>query len=127
MQSRYGLPPSSATYTCLIHACVRNKQIGQALNVLDQMRERLGTSPDTATYSMLINGCATSSPHLTRGLQLADEALQQRVDISAEVLQGLVTSGLRRRPPAAVVQQIQEFSKKHNVPTTEKSRERLEG
>lgn len=125
MEPQHGVAPSCATYAALMHACVRNKQTGRALDLLAQMRDRLSCSPDNATYSLLINACVSSGQHLSAGVRLADEALQQRIDISPDVIQNLITAGLRRQPPAALLEQIRQLVQTHNVPINEKISERL--
>ncbi|CAH8388805.1 unnamed protein product [Eruca vesicaria subsp. sativa] len=50
-----GTSPNAVTYTLVIQAFVEKKRVGEALMVLDRMRER-GCSPNRVTASVLIQG-----------------------------------------------------------------------
>jgi len=51
----YDLTPNVQVYTCLIQACLHNKQVKKALQVHDRMAK--DCRPDSKAYSVLISGC----------------------------------------------------------------------
>jgi pentatricopeptide repeat protein len=53
---KYGFKINVHALTCLISACLANKQLPRALKVFDRMR-REGPAPDAMTYDKLVNGC----------------------------------------------------------------------
>merc|ERR1719277_1005811 len=52
----YGMKPNLHVYTCLIQACVRNRQIHKSWGVFGSMLQS-GVAPDAVTYGTLIHGC----------------------------------------------------------------------
>merc|ERR1719146_189464 len=53
----HGFRPNIQVYTCLIQACIHNRQIDRALNLHDTMIEEAGCQPDEKLYSVLSRGC----------------------------------------------------------------------
>jgi pentatricopeptide repeat protein len=124
VKNRYNLEPSGPTFTALLQACVRNKQPNQALKIFHELRNQSTITLDASMYSTLIGAC-TQANMVRTGIQLAEEALQKSIDVPSDVLQNLVVSGIRRRPPVVEMNQISDFVEKYNVPIDDKSRERL--
>merc|ERR1719330_241888 len=56
LEEKYSMKPNLHVFTCLIHACVRNRQIRKSWDVFGNML-RAGVSPDAITYGSLIHGC----------------------------------------------------------------------
>merc|ERR1712232_1270483 len=52
----HGFRPNIHVYTCLIQACIHNRQLGRALALHDTLIEE-GCLPDEKTYSVLVRGC----------------------------------------------------------------------
>merc|ERR1719502_521648 len=47
-------------YTCLLQACIQNRQLGRALQLHDSMITEAGVQPDAKTYAVLARGCLTA-------------------------------------------------------------------
>merc|ERR1719378_1603508 len=58
--AKNGLRPNLQVYTCLMQACIQNRQIERALAVHDTMVSD-GVQPDEKCYSVLVRGCLQSS------------------------------------------------------------------
>merc|ERR1719221_962584 len=56
VEREYGMKPNLHVYTCLIQACVRNRQIHKGWGVFASMLQS-GVAPDAVTYGTLIHGC----------------------------------------------------------------------
>merc|ERR1719277_1162266 len=56
VEPEYGMKPNLHVYTCLIQACVRNRQVQKSWEVFGSMFQA-GTVPDAVTYGALIHGC----------------------------------------------------------------------
>merc|ERR1719277_1598994 len=56
VESRYGQKPNLYVYTCLIQACVQNKQVRRSWEIFEQML-RSGIEPDAITYGTSVHGC----------------------------------------------------------------------
>jgi len=56
---RFGFKINVHALTCLISACLANRQLGRALKVFDRMRAE-GPAPDAMAYEKLVNGCLRS-------------------------------------------------------------------
>ena len=54
--------PDVITYSALISACGRGKQLERALEIFDKMQQQ-GIEPNIITYSALISACAVSNWH----------------------------------------------------------------
>ena len=55
LPKKYGFQPTTPEMTCLISACLMNKQLDRALTVYTSMRTR-GPTPDPITFERLISG-----------------------------------------------------------------------
>jgi len=55
LPKKYGFQPTTPEMTCLISACLMNKQLDRALAVYTSMRTR-GPTPDPITFERLISG-----------------------------------------------------------------------
>jgi len=53
----HGFRPNIQVYTCLIQACIHNRQVDKALQLHDTMIEEAGCQPDQKLYSVLARGC----------------------------------------------------------------------
>jgi len=53
----HGFRPNIQVYTCLIQACIHNRQVDRALQLHDTMIEEAGCQPDEKLYSVLGRGC----------------------------------------------------------------------
>merc|ERR1719359_935513 len=53
---KYGFELNIQVYTCLMSACISNKELSKALQVLEQMK-MAGCVPDGKTYQTILNGC----------------------------------------------------------------------
>jgi len=60
VEKEYGMKPNLHVYTCLIQACVRNKQIRRSWEVFGGMLCSQ-TPPDAITYGTVIQGCVYHS------------------------------------------------------------------
>lgn len=56
VEQQYGMKPNLHVFTCLIQACVRNRQIRKSWEVFGSML-RSGVAPDAITYGTLVHGC----------------------------------------------------------------------
>eukprot|EP00932_Pfiesteria_piscicida_P007125 SRR837773.17111.p2 GENE.SRR837773.17111~~SRR837773.17111.p2 ORF type:complete len:212 (+),score=77.51 SRR837773.17111:68-637(+) len=56
LESKYGMSPNLYLFTCLIQACVRNRQIRKSWQVFGQMF-LTGVMPDAIAYGTVIHGC----------------------------------------------------------------------
>merc|ERR1719248_80404 len=54
---QHGFHPNIQVYTCLIQACIHNRQMDKALQLHDTMIEEAGCQPDQKLYSVLGRGC----------------------------------------------------------------------
>jgi len=70
---KYGFELNAQVYTCLMSACVSNKQLSKALQVLEQMK-MASCSPDGKTYQTLLNGCLKLD-ELEHAVEIVDDAL----------------------------------------------------
>merc|ERR1719387_429657 len=57
LRAAYGLRPNIQVYTCLMQACLQNKQVGRALEVHDEMVRELQAPPDQKAFNVLLGGC----------------------------------------------------------------------
>jgi pentatricopeptide repeat protein len=56
IRREYGVAPNLHVHTCLIQACVQNKQLQRAWDMFNAML-RSGVVPDAITYGAVIHGC----------------------------------------------------------------------
>lgn len=118
MQSRFGLEPSGPTYTSLLQACVRNKQLSQALKIFQDIcnpDRKNAITPDAAMYTMLISGC-TQANMVGQGAELAEGALQKHINVSEDVIQSLVAAGIKKKPSPVVMKQLRDLAEKYKIP-----------
>ena len=47
-------------YTCLLYACLQNRQLPRALKLHDSMITEAGVEPDAKTYAVLTRGCVAA-------------------------------------------------------------------
>lgn len=130
MRSSFGLEPSMLTYTCLMQACVRNRQTLKALELFSQMKQRgsANLAPDQVTYGTLISGCAFAN-FISQGVDLLEQALQDKVEVQADSLNNLITAALRKKMVSdnhLVNQKLYDLLMKNSqLPIQEKLKERL--
>merc|ERR1719181_258967 len=55
LPDKHGFKANAQAHTCLISACVINKQMGKAMKVFEKMKSK-GPVPDSMTYEKLIGG-----------------------------------------------------------------------
>jgi len=70
---KYSFELNAQVYTCLMSACISNKQLPKALQVLEQMK-MASCSPDGKTYQTLLNGCLKLD-ELEHAIKIVDDAL----------------------------------------------------
>jgi pentatricopeptide repeat protein len=70
---KYGFELNAQVYTCLMSACISNKQLSKALQVLEQMK-MASCSPDGKTYQTLLNGCLKHD-ELEHAAKIVDDLL----------------------------------------------------
>merc|ERR1719482_1673006 len=54
---RFDFQANIHVYTCLIQACIQNRQLPRALQLHDSMIQEAGVEPDDRTYAVLARGC----------------------------------------------------------------------
>jgi pentatricopeptide repeat protein len=69
---KYGFELNAQVYTCLMSACISNKQLSKSLQVLEQMKMAKCT-PDGKTYQTLLNGCLKHDD-LVHAVKIVDDA-----------------------------------------------------
>jgi pentatricopeptide repeat protein len=117
VQVQFDLRPSVPTYTALLQACVRNKQVSQALKKFREISHpscKVAVAPDATMYTTLISGC-TQANMVGPGLELAEEALQKQFNVSDDVLQSLVAAGLKKKQLAASMKQFPKLAEKCKI------------
>merc|ERR1719453_2822233 len=57
---RFDLQANIQVYTCLIYACLQNRQLPRALKLHDSMITEAGVEPDAKTYAVLTRGCVAA-------------------------------------------------------------------
>merc|ERR1719191_1010691 len=70
---KFGFEINAQVYTCLMSACISNKQLSRALSVLEQMK-MAGCALDGKTYQTILNGCLKMDD-LDRAVKIVDDAL----------------------------------------------------
>jgi len=123
MEAKSGLEPTLHTYSCLIQACIRNKQTCQALEVFQKMKEGKVNVLDSNLYTTLINGCS-SAYSIASGVQLIEEAMSSQVEISTETIENLISAASRKHAPPNL-SKLQNVVQKYKVPIKETARSRL--
>merc|ERR1719235_1863403 len=56
LSTKGGLKPNIQVFTCLIQACIQNRQLQQALDLHNEVIEA-DCEPDQKTYTVLVRGC----------------------------------------------------------------------
>merc|ERR1719191_731582 len=59
LSAKNGLKPNIQVFTCLIQACIHNRQLQRALELHDEVIEAC-CEPDQKTYNVLVRGCMWS-------------------------------------------------------------------
>jgi len=67
-------------YTCLLQACIQNRQLGRALQLHDSMITEAGVQPDAKTYAVLARGCLTAG-----SLEKASSAVRVAYGLSSSL------------------------------------------
>merc|ERR1719408_1096795 len=57
---RFQFQANIHVYTCLLQACIQNRQLGRALQLHDSMITEAGVQPDAKTYAVLARGCVSA-------------------------------------------------------------------
>merc|ERR1719420_1759485 len=57
LTTRHGLRPNIQVYTCLMQACLNNKQLDKAMAAHDRMTADSHCKPDERAYTALVRGC----------------------------------------------------------------------
>merc|ERR1719231_1944498 len=57
LTSKHGLHPNIQVYTCLIQACLNNRQLEKAMAAHDMMIADAHCKPDERAYTALVRGC----------------------------------------------------------------------
>merc|ERR1719456_231497 len=70
---KYGFELNIQVYTCLMSACITNKELSKAVQVLEQMKVA-GCAPDGKTYQTLLNGCLKHD-ELEHAVKIIDDVL----------------------------------------------------
>jgi len=70
---KYGFELNAQVYTCLMSACISNKQLSKALQVLEQMK-MASCPPDGKTFQTLLNGCLKHD-ELEHAVKIVDDVL----------------------------------------------------
>merc|ERR1719456_1186235 len=72
---KYNFELNIQVYTCLMSACISNKELPRALQVLEQMK-MAGCQPDGKTYQTILNGCLKLDD-LDHAVKIVNDALGQ--------------------------------------------------
>merc|ERR1719446_1345210 len=64
-----GLKPNIQVYTCLLQACIHNRQLQRALELHDEVIVE-NCQPDQKTYNVLVRGCMWSG-NLKKAVEMA--------------------------------------------------------
>eukprot|EP00929_Paragymnodinium_shiwhaense_P009793 TRINITY_DN11412_c0_g1_i1.p1 TRINITY_DN11412_c0_g1~~TRINITY_DN11412_c0_g1_i1.p1 ORF type:complete len:992 (-),score=336.10 TRINITY_DN11412_c0_g1_i1:447-3422(-) len=107
-RTSYNVRPNIQVYTCLIQACILNKQVKRALTAHDAMVHEQSCFPDAKFYAVLVGGCVQAGSLQeavqvarcayrlpSRMLATAPERRGQAVGVENKVLQDLAAK-LRR-------------------------------
>jgi len=86
MEREYGRKPNLYVYTCLIQACVQNKQVRRSWHIFNEML-RAGVMPDAITYGTMIHGCVYANK-LDLAMTLVRHALMLPTPTEAAMKRG---------------------------------------
>lgn len=123
MSTVYRMEPSMQTYTCLIQACMRNRQTSKALELFEKMKA-LGATPDRVLYSTLISGCGYAN-FLTQGVDLLEEALKANLEVQLDAVSNIMAAAGRKRGTKQVYMKLRSLIESRKLPVQEKMMERL--
>jgi len=70
---KYSFELNIQVYTCLMSACISNKELSKALQVLEQMK-MASCVPDGKTYQTILNGCLKLDD-VDQAVKIVDDAL----------------------------------------------------
>jgi pentatricopeptide repeat protein len=131
LEKDYGQKPNLYVYTCLIQACVQNKQVRRSWDIFNKMIE-FNVEPDAVTYGTVIHGCVYLNKFqyamslvrraycLPRGEEDSDNPfvtagpLKHAVPLQPEVMQMLL-SALKRKDQMALMQELDEIMNKFKI------------
>jgi pentatricopeptide repeat protein len=123
LETEYGQKPNVFVYTCLIQACVQNKQVRRSWDVFNKMVQS-GVEADAVTYGTMIHGCvylnkfqyamtlvrhAYQKPpeeHDAESPFAAMSPLKQNMPLQPEVMQMLL-SALKRKEQFLLVAELE--------------------
>lgn len=72
LSKQFGFTPNAQVRTCLMCACVNNRQIGRAFEVFEELKASREW-PDVKAYGALLSGCIRHG-HLEEAVSLVEEA-----------------------------------------------------
>jgi pentatricopeptide repeat protein len=125
LERDYGQKPNLYVYTCLIQACVQNKQVRRSWEIFNKMMQ-CHVEPDAVTYGTVIHGCVYLNKFQyamslvrrayckPRGQEDPDNPfssagpLKHSVPLQPDVMQMLL-SALRRKEQVALMQELEEI------------------
>lgn len=129
LETEYGQKPNIYVYTCLIQACVQNKQVRRSWEIFNKMANS-GVEPDAITYGTVIHGCVYLNK-FSYAMSLVRHAykqtppagaedtpfvsaapLKQIVPLQPEVLQ-MLSSALQRKDQSALAAELADITVKH--------------
>jgi len=131
LEKDYGQKPNLYVYTCLIQACVQNKQVRRSWDIFNKMIQ-FNVEPDAVTYGTVIHGCVYLNKFqyamslvrraycLPRGEEDSDNPfvtagpLKHAVPLQPEVMQMLL-SALKRKDQMALMQELDEIMNKFKI------------
>merc|ERR1719313_3214554 len=139
LEKEYGQKPNIYVYTCLIQACVQNKQVRRSWETFNKMINA-GVEPDAITYGTVIHGCVylnkfTYAMSLVRHAYrrplppgadpetpfVATAPLKQSVPLQAEVLQMLLAA-LQRKEQGTLAAELEHIMAENVSVTTDQGK-----
>lgn len=129
LETEYGQKPNIYVYTCLIQACVQNKQVRRSWEIFNKMANS-GVEPDAITYGTVIHGCVylnkfsyamslvrhaykqTAPAGAEETPFVSASPLKQIVPLQPEVLQ-MLSSALQRKDQSALATELADIMLKH--------------
>jgi len=126
LTSQHGLRPNIQVYTCLVQACLNNRQLDRAMVAHDRMVADPHCKPDERAYTVLVRGCLQANGldealHAVRcAYHLRQDQPQRRQaapGVEAELL-GEAVARLRAGKPAqreAASQLVAELKEHHGL------------
>merc|ERR1719158_1884674 len=80
LTAKYGLRPNIQVYTCLMQACLNNRQLDRAMAAHDMMVADSHCKPDERAYTALVRGCLQANG-LDQALYAVRSAYHLREDL----------------------------------------------